>query len=83
MIQTKIAINPQYESFSTFIKSIPDIYDKEGEILYDGRNKVRKFLKNNVFFVVKRYKNPLFFNDLIIRLSALVKQNEPTYLPFA
>ncbi len=61
MIQTKIAINPQYESFSTFIKSIPDIYDKEGEILYDGRNKVRKFLKNNVFFVVKRYKNPLFF----------------------
>lgn len=61
MIQTKIVINPQYESFSTFIKSIPDIYNKEGEILYDERNKVKRFLKNNIFFVVKRYKKPLFF----------------------
>ena len=63
MIQTKIVINPQYESFSAFIKSIPDIYDKEGEMLYDERNKVKRFLKNNILFVVKRYKNPLFFQQ--------------------
>jgi len=61
MIQTKIVINPRYKSFSTFIKRIPDIYDKEGEILYDERNKVKRFFKDNILFVVKRYKNPLFF----------------------
>lgn len=64
MISSKIEINPKYDSFSSFIRSIPGIFDNEGELLYDERNKVRRFQKGVMQLVVKRYKKPLPFQRI-------------------
>ncbi len=57
----KIEINPRYEHLRSFVKSIPEIFDHSGELVYDSRNKVRIFTIEGEKLVVKRFKTPLFF----------------------
>lgn len=53
----KTVVSPRYTETETFIKSLPTLVDKgEGEVVYNGRNKVVRFCHNQKSFVVKRYK---------------------------
>lgn len=56
-----IEINPRYSHLKPFIKSIPEVFDHSGELVYDGRNKVKIFTEEGQKIVVKRFKTPLFF----------------------
>ncbi len=61
----KIVINPAYSSVSDFIKSLPTTFHQSGEIIYKGRNEIRKFDVENYTFAVKAYKLPILFNRFI------------------
>lgn len=53
----KIIIAPEFSHLSSFISQMPQSVDKgEGEVVYDGRNKVVKFLHDGKAFMIKRFK---------------------------
>lgn len=54
-----IFINPSYSAFSDFVETIPSVFDTEGVLLYDARNKVKMFEVREQKVVVKRYRKPL------------------------
>jgi len=61
-------INPHYKNSQElldFIKKLPNIFDKEGETLYDERNIIKCFRIRAERIVVKRYKCPNFIQQFI------------------
>lgn len=60
----KIIIHPKYQSASSFISEIPKRFETEGEMIYDGRNTVKRFKENENEWIVKRYKNPNIFQRI-------------------
>lgn len=54
----KIVIHPDFAYATAFVKRLPEIFEQEGELLYDGRNKVKRYRVNDKELVVKRYKRP-------------------------
>ena len=52
--------------FQKFLTGLPEAFEKgEGELLYDGRNKIRRFvLPSGLVAVVKAYKRPNAFQRL-------------------
>lgn len=59
MAKYKFHINPKYSHLSDFIHQLPSVFDHEGTIIHDKRNKVRTFEVNGMTLVVKRYKKPM------------------------
>lgn len=60
----KIIIHPKYQSASSFISEIPKRFETEGEMIYDGRNTVKRFKESENEWIVKRYKNPNIFQRI-------------------
>ena len=56
----KFVINPKYESLKGFIQQIPQKFDFEGFLIYDGRNQVRVFHETGEKIVVKRFHKPYY-----------------------
>lgn len=54
----KVIIHPEYRFLSDFILGLPQNFYKEGEVLYEGRNTVKRFQVNGIYIVVKKYKHP-------------------------
>jgi len=61
----KIVINAKYHDLAEFINSLLVIFDKQGEVLNDARNVIKRFQVDNLNIVVKRYKLPNFFQRII------------------
>lgn len=61
----RIIIRPDYQVYSVFISQIPEIFDTEGEMIYQGRNTIKRFTHDRHEWIVKRYKKP----HLIQRIS--------------
>lgn len=59
MRTTKIIINPKFRHLESFIKSLPETFETSGEVIYNGRNQIRLYERNEVKIAVKRYKIPL------------------------
>lgn len=69
MKREKVVINPKHEYLTEFIQSIPTIFDREGECIYDMRNRIKVFDIDGFKVNVKRYCIPrLFFNRVIYKL---------------
>lgn len=60
----KVVINPVYKSFSEFIDSLNVRFDAEGELIYTGRNIVKRFDVNGISFAVKSFKIPHIVNKV-------------------
>jgi tRNA A-37 threonylcarbamoyl transferase component Bud32 len=54
----KIVIHPDFANTADFIRQLPKSFEHEGELLYDKRNKVKRYRVNNEVLTVKRYKRP-------------------------
>lgn len=61
----KILINPTYEHLRRFIENIPNIFEKEGRIIYSGRNLIKVMKVGDVEINVKRYGIPALFNRIV------------------
>lgn len=60
-----MTIQPAYRDYSAFISRIPEIFDMSGEMIYQGRNTIKRFMYESREWIVKRYKKP----NLIQRIS--------------
>lgn len=60
----KELVNPKYKSISSFIHVIinPDYFDNQGEILFTGRNTIKRFCFGGINVVAKRYGHITVFN---------------------
>jgi tRNA A-37 threonylcarbamoyl transferase component Bud32 len=58
----KVVINPAYKRIEDFIQNIPDVFKASGEILYEGRNLLKRFKTGNTYLIVKRFKTPHLIN---------------------
>lgn len=63
----KIFTNPQTPQHKEFISRLPEIFEQEGEIIYQGRNVLKRFVNEGEKIIVKSYCNPLWFNRFIYR----------------
>ncbi len=52
-------INPKYQMYDEFVRSIPFQFERTGKLIYDSRNQVRLFDMNGQTLVVKRFKVPM------------------------
>ncbi len=61
-----LVIHPNYRDLEEFMYSIPERFKrKEGEIIYKGRNELRKMEYNGYSLVVKAFHQPNFINRFI------------------
>lgn len=60
-----IALNPDYGHLKAWIEELPCLFDREGDLLYRGRNTVKRFAVGGQIVIVKRYKTP----NLIQRIA--------------
>lgn len=61
----KIVINPVYQQLTSFIENIPVLFDKGGELVYDGRNKLKVYEVGGYEVIVKSFKVPHVINRLV------------------
>ncbi|NDV64293.1 lipopolysaccharide kinase InaA family protein [Bacteroides sp. 224] len=61
----KFEINPKYTSYIKEIQDIPRIFESEGEVVYGGRNLIKRIIISDLDLNVKRYKVPNLFNRVI------------------
>lgn len=63
----KKLINPKYRFMSSLLDSIiiPDYFEKHGELLFAGRNTIKRFCLGGIDVVVKRYGHITAFNRLM------------------
>lgn len=61
----KLTIHPDYEQLRDYIRTIPERFDRTGEVLHAGRNTVRTWEVEGERWVVKRYQRPNLLNRLV------------------
>lgn len=61
----KIIINPKYEHLQEQIKHIPELFEQRGEVVYDGRNVLKRASVGDIDVVVKSFKKPHVVNRIV------------------
>ncbi len=64
-MKTNICINEKYSGLSDFIRALPQNFDHTGELIYSGRNEVRKVEINGKLLVIKYFKRMTVANRFI------------------
>lgn len=54
----KLVIEPTYRAHADFLSRLPETFAREGEVLYAGRNTVKRYRLGAETLVVKRFKRP-------------------------
>lgn len=60
----KIIIHPDYQPAFDFVSRLPETFQTEGEVIYTGRNVVKKFKTAYGDWMVKQYKKPNVIQQL-------------------
>lgn len=63
----KVIVNPKYADLTSFVVSLPSAFNRQGKVIYRGRNEVREFQTGNYTLVVKHYKRPNFIQRIAYR----------------
>lgn len=58
----KVHVNSKYSNISEFINSVPEIFAKEGETVYDLRNTIKVFCVDGITVNIKSFKKPNIIN---------------------
>ena len=76
----KIKINPKYEEMRSFIERIPDVFEKEGRVIYTGRNLIKVMeAPDGTVINVKRYHVPKGPNSLVYSLGIRKPKGERAF----
>lgn len=62
-----IKVSNKYLNLLPFIKTIPDIFDKEGKTIYEGRNIIKTFEVDGEILNVKSFKKPNIINKIVYK----------------
>ncbi len=60
----KLIVHPDYSYLRTFVDSLPDTFEKEGETIYKVRNELKVFRVGDCLLNVKQYGIPPLFNRI-------------------
>lgn len=63
----KIVVSPRHPELYDFVRMLPERFEQEGEMLYDGRNRVKLFMYAGRQLVVKRYKRPHLIQRIVYK----------------
>lgn len=63
----KFFCNPSTPQHAEFIKRLPAIFDTEGEVIYQGRNVLKRFVNEGQRIIVKSYCDAVWFNRIVYR----------------
>lgn len=56
MVTTRTTVNPDFARLSDFIAQLPEVFSSSGEVLFNGRNEVRRIIApDGTDLVVKRF----------------------------
>lgn len=61
----RIVIHPDYEKLGNFLRRLPDNFERKGELIYNKRNCVKRFVVNGQTLIVKRFKRPHLIQRLV------------------
>lgn len=75
----KLEVNPDFQEYASFIYDLPVLFDQQGEVIYEGRNKLKRFRKGDTSFIVKSFQRPILINRIIYGLLRASKA-ERAYL---
>ncbi len=61
-----VVLHPQFSHLNSFMQSLPERFSRgEGEVIYKGRNELRKIVFEGQNYVVKRFRRPNFINQFV------------------
>ena len=79
-MKKKIKINPKYSQLGSFIERIPDVFEKEGRVIYTGRNLIKVMeAPDGTVINVKRYHVPKGPNSLVYSLGIRKPKGERAF----
>lgn len=61
----KIVLNPTYEHLRAWVMSLPEQFDRQGEVIYEERNCIRTIQAAGLRLCVKRFHAPRGLNKLV------------------
>lgn len=60
----KMHINSDFQSLEAFLRSLPSVFEKNGESIYKSRNELKIFEQQGFLLNVKRYRKPILANRI-------------------
>lgn len=60
-----IVVNPDFKYQDEFVYNIPERFNNEGKTIHSGRNTIKVFEEKEYKIVVKSFRIPIFFNQII------------------
>lgn len=76
----RVIVNPKYAHLQKEIEEVPRSFQNEGDVVYDGRNVLKRISLGSIDVVVKSFKNLTSSIVLYIRFSASRRQNVPIFI---
>lgn len=61
----KVRVNPDFNYIKSFLKSLPDTFDCNGETIKDGRNEIKVVEHENLKLCIKSFNKVTIFNRYI------------------
>lgn len=61
----RLHLDPAYEPLRSFVRQLPETFDRRGETLFTGRNTVKAFDIDGLRVAVKRFKRPDPFHAFV------------------
>ena len=76
----RVIVNPKYAHLQKEIEEIPRSFQKERDVVYDGRNVLKRIGLGSIDVVVKSLRSLTSSTALYIRFSGNQKQNVPIFI---
>lgn len=64
-MKRQYTINETYSRFESFVQTLPDTFERQGETIYKGRNEIKIMEYDGVRLNVKRYGRPNLLNRYV------------------
>ncbi|MDR1103195.1 MAG: lipopolysaccharide kinase InaA family protein, partial [Tannerella sp.] len=61
-MESETVLNPQQQVFDSFVRSLPDTFDRDGRTIYRQRNEIKVFETGGMAVNVKRFRKPHLLN---------------------
>ena len=74
----RVIVNPKYAHLQKEIEEIPRSFQEKGDVVYDGRNVLKRIGLGSIDVVVKSFKKPHIINR-VVRFSGNQKQSVPIF----
>ena len=75
----RVIVNPKYAHLQKEIEEIPRSFQEKGDVVYDGRNVLKRIGLGSIDVVVKSFRSLTSSIVLYIRFSGNQKQSVPIF----